>query len=180
MKKIPSIFLLAFIFNISAYSQELDNKNTFDVYAGYGILTVQDIVGVLGTLAFGNTNVTTMKGFGAYYMGGDYYLNKRFSLGGQLNYANYSYYNSNDFRNKISFITPMVRGKIDWGKYFYSSLALGITVVTSKEEDERKSIVLPSFQVSPIGFKTQGSVMFFAELGFGFQGMITAGVAFKI
>lgn len=62
----------------------------------------------------------------------------------------------------------------------YSNLSAGITMLTSKLDGEKDSGSAFGFHISPLGIRAGDKVAFFGELGFGFRGLLHAGLAVKL
>ncbi len=191
MKKLLLIMLLAISY--SGFAQT-SNKGKLDIYVGYGLLTAQDIIQISGTmwsgvLLPGAFDKVDIDGFGAVFAGIDYYLNDRASLGLQVNYAaydaTYKLSSGGDFKIKNTFITPMIHAKANWVnlKYFqlYSAIAAGASFITGVDDNNKKGNSTSfAFQVSPLGLRVGNTFSIFAEGGFGYQGIVSAGVALKL
>ena len=187
--------LLLIMLSVQTIAQSTDNLHGTELYAGYGILTAQDILtGFSSTLAAsllpGYVERIDATGFGTAFVGFDYFAGRRFSLGLQLNYAqydeNYKLSSGSTTTLKTSYLTPMVRTKLAWvhnpGFSFYSSLAAGATFIQSKDESsagQTEKTTGLAFHISPIGIRLGNAVAFFAELGFGFQGLVSAGLSIR-
>ncbi len=175
-------------------AQSADDLPRTEVYLGYGILSAQDVLTTFSSalatsLLPGYVERIDAKGFGTAFAGFDYFVGRRLSLGLQLNYAqydeNYKLSNNTSTTLQTSYLTPMVRSKLAWvhnpGFSFYSSVAAGATFLQSKNPGNGqtdKSTGL-AFHVSPIGLRVGRTVAFFAELGFGFQGLVSAGLSVR-
>ncbi|UFH52808.1 hypothetical protein [Spirosoma sp. KNUC1025] len=193
-----SLLLSATLFlalSLNVMAQSTDDLHRTEVYAGYGLLTAQDLLtGFSSTLAAsllpGYVERIDAKGFGAAYAGFDYFVGRRVSLGIQLNYAQYdeSYKLTNNTSStlKTSYLTPMVRSKLAWvrnpGFSVYSSVAVGATFIQSKNEtsgSQTDKTTGLAFHISPLGIRVGNAVALFAEVGFGFQGLVTAGLSIR-
>ena len=79
----------------------------------------------------------------------------------------------------------MIRFKGNWvnrpAVQLYSALAAGATFMSgdnnSGTTDHSTAF---AFQVSPIGVRVGNTFSFFAEAGFGYQGLLSAGLALKL
>ena len=85
---------------------------------------------------------------------------------------------------KDTYYTLMPAVKFDWlrGKHFgmYSKAAVGATLRTEKYDDKSESTVHFNWQASLLGMEVGSpQVRFFAELGFGEQGIFAAGLRYK-
>jgi hypothetical protein len=190
--RLKSLILLMLPFYTMA--QSADDLPRTEVYLGYGILSAQDVLTTFSSalatsLLPGYVERIDAKGFGTAFAGFDYFVGRRLSLGLQLNYAqydeNYKLSNNTSTTLQTSYLTPMVRSKLAWvhnpGFSFYSSVAAGATFLQSKNPGNGqtdKSTGL-AFHVSPIGLRVGRTVAFFAELGFGFQGLVSAGLSVR-
>lgn len=187
--------LLVIVFallSIVTYGQQ-DNKGKTEVYAGYGVVTAQDIISGLsnmlaGALLPGMVKRIDVKGGGAYFGGIDYYAGNRVAIGLQINYASFDQQyslSSNDTSSiKAKYFTPLVHAKFIWiGKEFfqvYSAVSGGATFITAKnDEKEKDNKAAGAFQISPVGIRAGNNLAVFVEAGFGFQGLLSGGVSFR-
>lgn len=193
MKKL--ILLIFTVFALSAYAQP-DNAGKVEIYAGYGLVTAQDIIFIHSTMWTGvlvsdlHEDVVDVNGFGSVFAGFDYYNSERISFGAQLNYASYEAIykvkSGSEQQIKIAtkFYTPMLRGKVNWINgsllQLYTTVAAGATFMQGSADNGKKDTQAAfAFHVSPVGVRLGNTFSVFAEAGFGFQGLLSAGIAIK-
>lgn len=197
MKKLFTILLIAVSFSVNAQTTTTEpyigQKGKIEIDAGYGIITAQDIITGVSTVVSSALLAHAVervdgKGFGALFVNLDYYVGDKTAVGIQLNYAhyqtNYKMSSGNIESLKTKYFSPMLHTKYNWVNKpilnIYSAAAVGATFYTSKNEaGEKKNITSFAFQASPIGLRVGNKVAFFAELGFGFQGLISGGLSLR-
>lgn len=191
MKKLLLIALLAVSFNGFA---QADNKGKKDIYVGYGIVTAQDIIGattsgLVGALVPGGYDKIKVSGMGAAFLGLDYYLSDKVAVGLQANYssftAEYVQSSGDNPTAKLNFFTPMARMKVNWKNerslQVYSSVAAGASFSKGKSHANTTSRSNNfAFHISPIGVRLGNTVAVFGEAGFGYQGLLSAGLSVKL
>ncbi len=192
MKKIFILILLALPVVASAQpASGSDSKGNIEVYAGYGLLSAPDLITgfsniFTGALLPGMVKKIDSKGFGTVFGGIDYYAGNRFAVGAQYYYSSYeSQYemqNESTATLNTQYHTLLIRGKGIWVNnpsfQFYSALAAGPSFVKAvNDNDETKNSVVFAFQVSPIGIRVGNQIAFFLEGGFGYQGLVSAGLS---
>lgn len=192
MKKFFVLMLIAL--PLTAYAQPasgFDSKGSIEVYAGYGLLSAPDLITSFsniftGALLPGMVEKIDSKGFGTVYGGLDYYAGKHFALGAQYYYSaferQYQMQNENTATLNTKYHSVLIRGKGIWVNkpsfQFYSALAAGPSFVSAKNDnDETKNNVEFAFQASPLGIRVGNHIAFFLEGGFGYQGLISAGLS---
>ncbi len=114
--------------------------------------------------------------------------NQRFSLGGSLVLFDQGKITHKDDGDIVGFnaftLAPEAKFKyLNSGNKFnlYGLLGAGVTVLQSKDYEDRsndKSAVHFNLQVTPLGIEYGGNVKGFAELGFGYKGILNVGVNF--
>lgn len=193
MKKI--VLLLCFTGLISQQAQAQMQTPTFknDVYVGVGVLGTNAIIDVFANiLVTGITagTYTSDASFSPIYNAGyKRSLGKRTAIGAAYSFA-YSRSNAlinkektGEFRNNYHNIAVGFDYKWLLRHRFtmYSSAEAGITIFDQKYvPNEGKSsadqTVYFNFQISPIGLKYGYRYGPFAELGFGYKGIVNAGM----
>lgn len=197
MKKLFSALLIVISCYANAQTTTTDpyvgQKGKIEIDAGYGIFTAQDIIMGVSTivssaLLANAVEKVNAEGLGSFFVNLDYYVGEKTAIGIQFNYAryktNYKMSSGNIESLKTKYFSPMLHGKVNWVNKsllnIYSAAALGATFYTSKNEaGEKKNITSFAFQASPIGLRVGNKVAFFAEAGFGFQGLISGGLSVR-
>jgi len=190
-------------FNISA--QELQNTQEFipkhEVYAGFGLLNDNQMGSMFADIFSTVITLGYLVEPGEYraftpFVGYRYCFTKRFSLGGVFAYDVNSvkvYNNATpDQKREVNryFMTYAVEPKFNYVSkpafQFYGYLGLGATIVTfgsatfkdgSKAELSRVPYV--NVHVTPIGIKFGEEFGGFVELGYGYKGILNAGINFR-
>lgn len=189
MKKIILTALMAASLSFGSNAQSLRSE----VHGGIGILSSSSIVDL-----FSDVLVTAVSA-GLYseeasfsvttYLGYKYKIKERISIGATYAYA----YGSSDavinhepagsFRN--NYHTAALELEYSWllrpRLCLYSAVGVGATVfqqryTPTEGETVRNSTASFDFQLSPIGIKYGEVFGFFAEAGFGYKGILSAGV----
>lgn len=201
MKTSLTSFVLALILflpvsSLNAQDRKVDfnsNQGEFEINAGYGIATLPDFINIFSSvlgaaLVPGAVERIDGKGLGNYFIQLNYYLTDRMAVGLEMSYAQYQTTfimnsgGSNAYQSK--YITPMILGKYNWlnrpSFKMYSSAAAGLSLYTGVGETSGNSKESHlGFQLTPIGIRAGNKVAFFAELGFGYQGMVAGGISVK-
>ncbi len=168
-----------------------DSKGKIEVYAGYGLLSAPDLITgfaniFTGALLPGMVEKIDSKGLGTVYGGLDYYAGNRFAVGAQYYYSSYErqykMQNGTTATLNTQYHSVLIRGKGMWVNkpafQLYSALAAGPSFVSAKNDnDETKNNTEFAFQVSPIGIRVGNHIAFFLEGGFGYQGLVSAGLS---
>ncbi|MGI6049105.1 MAG: hypothetical protein ACOYEG_14045, partial [Petrimonas sp.] len=114
--------------------------------------------------------------------------NERFSFGGSLAYENAEFINTENGNDAFGYnaFTVAPEGKFKYlnpkNKFnMYAVLGLGITFFSYNNYERNETDVLRhiNLQFTPLGFEYGGNVKGFLELGFGYKGIISGGIAFK-
>jgi hypothetical protein len=121
MKKFLTLIILALpVVTFAQSGPGSGLKGKTEVYAGYGLLTAQDVITGLSdvftaVLLPGRVKRIDTKGLGAAFGGIDYYVGNRFALGLQFNHASYKrrYEMSDQSTETLTtrYQTLMLRGK---------------------------------------------------------------------
>lgn len=188
------------------YSQNSFLKN--EIYAGYGVASVPQI-GISLSFAIGNllgntiangiiealggTSVTyteEITGTGAISLGYNGYLSPRFYLGGQTVYERVTdklvFSNGNTGKYHIDVGTLMLRGGYNWvnqpGFKLYSSAAIGGSLWVFTDPQGYNDMEMDwdmAYQVTPLGLRFGKKWGLYIEGGFGWTGLIAAGISGK-
>lgn len=189
MKKliIVVIILLSFTLNISA------QESKHEVSAGVGFFTTSEIIGV-----FSNVLATGLSGglysadesyTGAYHVSYKYRFTERFAFGGTALYEHadaIAKSNNEEFgKYKNNYYTLAAEADYRYINNGYLKLyglvGAGATLYSQKfvpntGDSETNSKVHFNFQITPIGIKIGKTVGAFAEAGFGYKGILSAGL----
>lgn len=159
----------------------------------YGIFTDNEIAetvgGVLGTVfTAGAVQMNNYSFSGAVSVEYAYHVSKVLAFGGAFCYERATMdivmANAKVGVTYDNYYTVMPIGKANWANWesvrLYSKLGLGVTVdayrQSSAGERHYNHDVNFAFQFSPIGIEIGRRVNFFAEGGFGVQGIVQAGM----
>ncbi|RDV16642.1 hypothetical protein DXT99_02330 [Pontibacter diazotrophicus] len=154
-----------------------------EVYAGYGVLSfpllLEGIVNLFGT--GGETN----RGVGPVQVGYNYLLNEKWSVGVLNSYTSYtSRYTSSGqliYRNHYYCVMPRIDGY--WVReeklLLYSGVAVGAMIFRGYdgELDEKSKGIYAVGHLNVMGLRVGKELAFFADFGFGFNGLINTGVS---
>lgn len=190
MKKIllVAVALFAAVFTTNAQDYETPSDE-ISVSVGYFThphvaLTFGDAFG--GIIDGDASSENSLGSFGVTYM---HNLNKRFGMGATTSYE-YIYKNAKDGKKYTeNFITVMPTVRAYWFRHnhfgMYSRLAAGVALNCSKGyvngtgEEKSQTDVLFGFHLAPLSMEFGSSkVSGFLELGWGYQGIVNAGVKF--
>lgn len=186
MKKI--VFFTIFLSAFGAKAQSINNKGITETYAGIGFGPLQIVLSEYfsGFNYPSNYNLITTDLLSGS-MGVDYFTGKYFSIGGQINYYQRSLRTINaagiEERGNFQLITPMIKIKANWLNRekvsLYSNYLLGIGFGTMRKFSTLKNetAIFPAGQYNFIGLRVGRDIAFFAEVGSGFQGVLTVGLS---
>lgn len=161
-----------------------------EVQVGYGLgsatLLIEGIADVLASaLVPGSIRSVNRTGTGPFIVGYNRYVSERFSVGVQGSYinSNATYTTtSGEFKGSNRYLTALLRGDYRWlnrGVQMYSGLGLGGSYLTSDVGGKSDNSLGFAFQVNALGVRVGKRVGAFAEVGFGFNGIVTVGVSAK-
>lgn len=187
MKKILFVFL-CFLFMLNLNAQ----KNNHEVTLGAGVWSTTEIIDIFGDIF---SSILTAGIYqsdktysGAFHLGYKYNVSERVGVGGTFVYEN-AYSDaliSNEKKGKFRNNYYTVAAEADF-KYIqnnkttiYGLLGAGTTMMSQfykPIEGERKnhSMVYFNFQFTPLGIKYGSRYGAFAELGFGYKGILSVG-----
>ncbi len=180
-------------FSFAQSDSDFDSKGKIEIHAGYGLLTAPDIITAFSdvfttALLPGMIEKVESKGFGTVFGGAEYYISNHFAAGLQYSHAAYEHtYNMADqsvAKMNNQYHTILLRGKAIWFNQslfqIYSALAVGPTFTKAENElGDTKTNTAFAFHASPVGVRIGNHIAFFAEAGFGYQGLISAGVSVR-
>lgn len=131
------------------------------------------------------------KAVGMFEAGYRYHLNERFKIGADISFLqtedtfDTKSTNSTDIVRKSTYNLVLITGEFNYVKTslltFYASGGAGIISMSTKEVGGTYKDNLSdfAFQINPVGLRVGKSFGGFAELGFGYKGIISAGVNYK-
>ncbi|MDR1585250.1 MAG: hypothetical protein LBS07_03620 [Prevotellaceae bacterium] len=191
MKKSLLSLLIASLLIVTVNAQEVEPKH--ELFAGYGLAGTSAVIEIFSDLlatsiTSGGYQKKNVYWSGNFHAGYKFLPSKHTAVG-----LTYAYVKSSGdilFETKkgsIEHAYNTAAGEFDFryinNPYFklYSSIGAGLTLYREKYEVPSKSAEINykthfNFQFSPIGIKFGNSVGAFAELGFGYKGVIHAGV----
>jgi hypothetical protein len=172
----------------TVYGQAI--KGQVEVSAGVGMISFYRIVDKVISL-----NGDNYRSSGAYNFSYRYYVTRRFSFG--VNLA-YEYVNShrdvtvygvrgNSDQQRFLTMSPEVtftyvdRRRHRSGLRLYWLAAWGITSVSDKfpGENPDRAFVPLGIQITPVGVRVGHDLAGYAELGFGYKGLLSAGLSYR-
>lgn len=192
MKKIILSLLVTVVFIGTISAQEQEKKHEF--YAGFGLVSTSSVLDVFSDmLATSLTAGTYVKNnttwSGNIHAGYKYLPSKHTAVGLTYTYTkstgDVSY--SGSKAGTIDNLYHTIAAEFDY-RYIsrpmfklYSSVGAGVTINNetykpASGDNEKNNQAHFNFQVSPIGVKVGNSIGFFAEAGFGYKGIISAGL----
>ena len=200
MKKMKTFkIVIGLLFFASINPLLAQEKGTSEIKAGYGYATstqlVDDISEIFGTIfTLGNITYENEKSSGALYMGYNYAVGEKFLLGGFFAFEQITtdVKSGDDLigKNTGKFYTIAIESKYCYVStekvQLYSGLGLGYSFgnlqfdsSSSSESSTDDKANIFNFQITGIGFRYGSSFGAFAEAGFGYKGIINAGISYQ-
>ncbi|MFT3750133.1 MAG: hypothetical protein QM768_17580 [Agriterribacter sp.] len=183
LRKIPVLFFVS-LFIKPSVAQNNFIKNETEL--AYGIATVPEIPGATGNFfAIDNnhTQVDNISGIGGFSLAYNRYISKRFSLGvtGVYTKATVTYHVPSAKFDWAVF-TVLVNAKYNYVYdplfHMYSGLSAGCSfnnIIGSAEGNNQAF----AYQVRLLGARFGAKFGAFAELGYGYEGILKAGVSLQ-
>jgi hypothetical protein len=184
---------------------EPDKQNELSL--SYGVITLQDFVVLFEVIAEDVTGAiingiimreggsgvtytrTTTGTYGAIGAGYNHYLSPRWSVGALFNYEGFTrtlnFSNGDTAQARDDFFALMARTDFRWvnahSLQLYSGIGLGASYIHSYEVhgSDSKSTLSWSGQINLLGIRVGHNFGAFAELGFGWNGLLAAGLSGK-
>ncbi len=160
---------------------------------GYGVATVPQLLEGISTalaagLVPGGYSSVELKGSGAIFATILFAPEKKFSYGLDLGIektkSTYNYSNGTSSELQNNWVSAMLRGDLKYvnksALQLYGTLSAGAFVLKSKGSSTSDSDMNIAFQFSPIGVRLGNNVALWAEGGFGFRGLLNAGLSVKL
>lgn len=199
--KLKFIYILIFTISLimlpnEAYAQTMRGDN--EISLGVGTLTVDQILGALLTdggrtiLSLGAENTENLRFLGAYSFSYKYYVKNKFAAGLTIvsDWVAGDLVDDDDepigsLKRHYLTIAPEIKLVYvnDMSFRLYGVAGIGYTFGTERAEDTQGVEDEPfhinhlNFHITPIGIRFGRTVGVFAEIGFGYKGVIAAGVS---
>lgn len=193
MKRLLVLFiLLVFSLNISfAQTQK------HEINVGVGMLSSNQLIdalsGIIITSLPFDIKMDNSRSPGAWYAGYRYSITEKIGIGGVFTFDHNAYdairYDINVGKFNNNYYTISVEGDfryINNPKFkLYSLIGVGGTLLHQKYKgdqlyaDKENSNIFFNFQITPVGLKYGNRFGGFLELGFGYKGIVTAGLFFR-
>jgi hypothetical protein len=165
----------------------------FELRAGVGLLTVPEIGTTIAAavsaslVPVGYSDIKVTSTLPAIPVSFLIHPDNRFSYGADIIFngmsSDFSYTNGTKSSVKSNFFTILLRGDLHYinkqGFKVYGSLAAGPSFFKSTGSTGTSSSTRLGYQVTPIGLSFGNSFMGWAELGFGYRGILSAGLAYR-
>jgi hypothetical protein len=201
MKKV--LFIMVCVFGLTAACNTLlaqDSPNEFYLGYGPGAASFQSfdeasnsfLDGVFSGIFTGESSNQTSTSIGIFSFGYNRFISKKIKLGFNANYTSINNgieYSKNGavvrhIKWSDDFLSFMLRADFHYVKKenlsMYSGLAVGVSFITSKEGAGAEGLSIPAntafaFQINGFGIRVGKGFGFFAEVGFGYLGILNAG-----
>lgn len=178
----------------SGYSAPASVETTSEIRVGVNILTAVDIATVIskgligGLIGYDEMSVESKYAFTLSYL---HRPDNRISFGGDLIFEQTrTTYKPNsgtlpELKSNDNWLAVMPRMDMKWinasAFKLYSSLAAGVSLYNSEnpQSGESANKTTFAFQVSPVGVRLGNAFAVYAEVGFGFRGMLHGGLSYK-
>lgn len=193
-----TLALLLIVLAITSTSAQ-DRSPVVEVNAGIGVLTAPEMIEAISTAVIDqivSPNITSLditNGGVAYIGTVSFFPNGRFGVGADFVYdrtdmqANYSDPWVQPQTTSVTYASLLARLDIRYIKSgfvrLYSSGALGVSMRTAERTDplpvEKDQSTGFGLQLTPIGIRIGRRLGAWAELGFGFRGLLSGGVSYQ-
>ncbi|HMP94076.1 MAG TPA: hypothetical protein PKD90_14430 [Phnomibacter sp.] len=187
MKKLLFTALTLLVINSIISAQ----KPGVEIRAGVGLISAPAIGTVLSSSIIGGlAGYTKSEIKGAPALGGSFLLqpSKSWSFGADVVYekldVTYKANNRPNVTYSDRFLTIMPRADFKYlnkdNIQLYGSLAAGLSLLKSSGNNSAATGTTFAYQFSPIGLRVGKNFGFFTELGFGFRGLVMAGLSARL
>ncbi|OJV18719.1 MAG: hypothetical protein BGO21_24295 [Dyadobacter sp. 50-39] len=182
------IIVSAFIFYSAARAQGQD-KGKGELNATVGIYPVEDVVTITFQALFDDLfgihehqHASRPVGFITY----KYHVSERFALGGATGYnsdsKSWDHYNTDGWRQRA--MTSAMEGTMYWAKRpgfnFYSTAGAGFFFrERSYYGTQKKTDAGPAIYLAPVGLRFGKDLGCFLEMGYGYKGILNAGLSMR-
>lgn len=193
-----SIFLIPIIFLLSLTKTTAQDYKKHELGLGIGVWSTSNIVfgfadAFAGSLLVGDREFRNRSSSPVVHVGYKHWIGKRFGIGltfatgtgsSQLYDNNVLVGNVNRFYTTIAAESVFNYVNKDFFKV-YALLGGGALFINQKYSpvngsNNRETNVNFDFQITPVGAKIGRNIGFYAELGFGYKGIISSGLFIKI
>ncbi|TDK43455.1 hypothetical protein [Algoriphagus formosus] len=179
------VIMLVIVFDSNAQESKVE------VRAGYGVLSAQAIGSVLSNSIVGGLDgyeKTDISSGGALIFSLLFNPSNRISFGLDFGYEKldviYESPSQANITSKDRFITVMPRVDLRYvnkeAYSLYGSLAAGGSFLSAERGNESEQGVAFAYQITPIGIRFGNNIALFAEAGFGFRGLLNAGLSVRL
>lgn len=203
MKHLFNMLIMAFVLlTTNAVAQQaFTAPKGFDVRLGYGVIPVQNIEESFSSeLAPALTDAGWIdlkkRGSGVFSASVQYQTKGRLGLGFDVLYSNTSseFAYSNTSKNKVTskWLAVMAKGSYMYFRdavnvpnvALYGAVAIGATfrdaTGTVNNVSRSQNMSYFAYQITPLGVRTGQKVGFWAEIGYGFKGLLNAGISVQL
>lgn len=195
MKKIIALTTIAVSISMLTMGQEAASTavHKLELRAGVGLLTVPEIGTTIAAavgaslVPAGYSDIKVTSTVPAVPVSFLIHPDNRFSYGADIIFngmsSDFSYTSGSKSSVKSNFFTILLRGDYRYinkdGFKLYGSLAAGPSFFKSTGTTGSSTSTRLGYQITPIGLSFGNSFVGWAELGFGFRGLISAGLAYR-
>ncbi|PXW18318.1 outer membrane protein with beta-barrel domain [Chryseobacterium sp. CBTAP 102] len=196
--RLNKIFIYSLIFNACMLNAQ--QKGTSEIKIGYGVLSSNEIGKVFSDIitapfSYAEPKATDEKHSGALFIGYNYAIKDNWTIGTDLVYERYtaSVKDQNHIiaSQKNDIYTLAVNSTYSYiskPKFrMYSGVGLGYTFSNEKLSPNQSDVQSMysknssfNFQVIGAGVRIGGKLAGFAELGFGYKGIINLGISYQL
>ncbi len=193
MKKILLSTFILLAMNISLLQAQEEKTNT--VSLSYGVASTDDFVDLFGNIFTSIVGLTTNSGVssGAISLNYSRNVNKMLQLGGTFAYqqstADAYIFGSYVGKDNRYYLTIALEGRIVYLTKpifkLYSGAGVGYTIAkgeiqrSDKQPNTTEDFSHFNFQVTGVGFRVGKDLAGIAEVGFGYKGIVNAGVSYR-
>ncbi|MCC6286895.1 MAG: hypothetical protein IT249_03335 [Chitinophagaceae bacterium] len=183
LKKIPALFFLIF-FAKTSFAQNNYIKNEIEL--AYGIATSPEIPGATGNFFDADNNhtrVDNISGIGGFSLAYNRYISNRFSVGVTGIYTKATVtYRVPSAKFDWAIFTALLNAKYNYVHdplfHMYSGLSAGCSFNNIIGSAEGKNDAF-AYQLRLLGARFGAKFGAFAELGYGYEGILKAGVSLE-
>jgi len=193
---------VAALLSVEAFAQQkFTAPKGLDIRIGYGVVPMQNIQEsfsneLVPELADNNAIDLKKKGSGVFSASLNYQTKSRFGFGVDVLYgqtqSEFAYTNTSKSTVSSQWFTVMAKGSFMYYRdafnvpnvELYGAAALGSSfreaTGTVNNVEKSKSMSYFAYQFTPLGVRTGQKVAFWAELGYGYKGVLNAGVSIRL
>jgi hypothetical protein len=182
------------LFNSTIFSQD---KGTSNIKAGIGVFSSSSLLDITSNLVFSSLSAGTVKydnisGFGALYLTYEYAIANGLMLGATFVYESVTEdifigenpsgeVSHNHFTTGLEANYHYISGELF---QMYSGVGVGYTTQSDKYDGSESNVEDGSdsyfnFQINALGFRYGSNFGIFAEVGFGYKGLLNAGLSYQ-